>query len=803
MRTTAKLAAKRARHNVSRAASSGARTPGISFAVVSRHPCLVSAVSTLCRHFTFGAFFAGSSMSSLTAAELSPALAGAERGFQDEIKPFVVKHCYGCHGNGKAKGDFSLDPFKDAKSLHKMPVAWDNVVEMLRKREMPPEDEPQPSQLEVDQMIATVQRVRGILEANTPPNAGRVTTRRLNKTEYNNTIRDLVGVDFKPAEDFPADDVGYGFDNIGDVLSVSPLLLEKYLAATESILDQAIVVTRPPSPVKAAIGARRLPATIATGEIGGLATFEEGDYVFRAKLGLKPPARGTLRAMLRIDGKDVKEFGVKPVPGSDPPASFETTLRMKATTQRVTIALLRPASASSPSADAPALLVQSLEAEGPFNPAPPKYPEVHTRLLAHQPGLAPRDAAKEIITRFATKAFRRPLRAGEVEKPLAFFDAAQQRGEQFELGIKAALYRVLMSPDFLFRIEMDPPDAKPDTTYAISEYELASRLSYFLWNTMPDDELMALAGKGQLRGKLVPQVARMIKDPKSESFLANFSEQWLTLRKLDLISPDPGLFPAYDDQLKESMIRESVLFFTAIAREDRSILQLLNADFTFVNEPLAKLYGIESVKGDAFVRVRTPAQRGGVLTMASLLALNSNATRTSPVKRGKFILEEILNAPPPPPPPNVPPLEESKQLTGTLRQVLEQHRENPTCASCHAKMDPLGFAFENFDAIGAWREKDVGGCPIDASGVLPDGKSFNGAPGLKRLLGEKKDLFLRSITHKMLTYALGRGVEYYDRPTIEHIITALTKNDHRFSTLILEIVQSDPFQKRTIPTAEE
>jgi hypothetical protein len=314
---------------------------------------------------------------------------------------------------------------------------------------------------------------------------------------------------------------------------------------------------------------------------------------------------------------------------------------------------------------------------------------------------------------------------------------------------------------------------------------------------MPDDELFALAAKGQLRRSLVKQVERMVKDPKSDSFLQNFSEQWLTLRKLDLISPDPGMFPSYDADLKEAMIRESVLFFGAIAREDRSILQLLNANFTFVNEPLAKLYGIDGVKGDAFVRVPAPPNRGGVLTMASLLALNSNATRTSPVKRGKFILEEILNTPPPPPPPDVPPIEEGKQLTGTLRQVMEQHRVNPMCASCHQKMDPLGFAFENFDAIGAWRDKDAGGFPIDASGVLPDGKSFTGATGLKAVLDTKRDLFLRNLTNKMLTYGLGRGVEYYDRPAVDRIMGELAKNNYRFSTLILEVVKSDPFQKRT------
>ncbi len=735
------------------------------------------------------------------AAAPNPALAGAEAAFQSEIRPFVAKHCFECHGDGKAKGDFSLDPFKDAKSMQKAPDAWDRALEMIRKREMPPEDEPQPSQPEVDKAIASIESVRAIMDAHTPPNVGRVTVRRLNKTEYNNTVRDLLGVDFKPAEDFPADDVGYGFDNIGDVLSVSPLLLEKYLSATESILDQAIVVVRPPKPAVSTVGALRLPATIADGETGGLASFEDGDYVIRARLGNSQPTRGTLRAVLRVDGKDVKEFAVK-APSADP-VWVETTVRMKAGTQRLTVALANPARSGQRSEATPALHVQSVEVEGPFNPPPPNLPAVHTRLMAHKPGAAPREAAKEILSRFTAKAFRRPLRAGEIDKPLAFFDASQQRGEPFELGVRAGLYRVLMSPDFLFRIEVDPPGVKEDAAYPVNEFELASRLSYFLWNSMPDDALLALAGKGQLRRNLVAQIQRMVKDAKSASFLQNFSEQWLTLRKLDLISPDPGMFPTFDRSLQLAMQRESVLFFEAIAREDRSVLQLLDANFTFVNEPLAKHYGIEGVKGDEFVRVKAPANRGGVLTMASILALNSNATRTSPVKRGKFILEEILNAPPPPAPPDVPALEEGKQLTGTLRQVMEQHRANPVCASCHQKMDPLGFAFENFDAIGAWREKDSGGFPIDASGVLPDGKSFTGAAGLKTVLDGKKDLFLRALTNKMLTYGLGRGLEYYDRPSVEQIVNALAKNNYRFSTLILEVVKSDPFQMRTATAGTE
>jgi hypothetical protein len=715
-----------------------------------------------------------------------PAL--AEAAFQKDILPFVTQNCFTCHGNGKSKGDLALDKFKDAESMQKDPDDWDNVLDQLRKREMPPKERPQPLQADVDKVMESIHRVMAAMNASSLTNVGRVTLRRLNKTEYNNTIRDLLGVDFKPAADFPGDDVGYGFDNIGDVLTVSPLLLEKYLSATESILDQAIVIVQPPKAAKSAVGALRLPALISEGETGGLASFEEGDYIIRARLGADKTASGTFHAMLRVDDKDVKEFAVKA--STNDPTIFETTVRMKAGTGRVTVASLK-------NGDATLLYVQSLEVEGPFNPPPPKYPPVHTRLMAHKEGLPPRAAAKEIITRFATKAFRRPVRPDEVEKCLAFFDASQKQGEQFELGVRAALYRVLMSPDFLFCVELDPAGVKEGTSYQVSEYELASRLSYFLWNSMPDDELFSLAAKGQLRRHLVEQAQRMLKDPKSESFMQDFCEQWLTLRKLDLVSPDPVMFPAFDKNLQQSMLRECDLFFESIAREDRSVLQLLDANFTFVNEPLAKLYGMDGVKGDAFVRVKAPPHRGGVLTMAAVLALNSNATRTSPVKRGKFVLEEILNTPPPSPPPNVPPLDDGKQLTGTLRQIMEQHRDNPLCASCHQKMDPMGFAFENFDAIGAWREKDASGFAIDASGALPDGGTFNGAPGLKTVLDANKDLFLKCLSDKMLTYAIGRGLEYYDKRAVDQIAAALAKNNYRFTTLVLEIVKSDPFQMRT------
>jgi hypothetical protein len=317
---------------------------------------------------------------------------------------------------------------------------------------------------------------------------------------------------------------------------------------------------------------------------------------------------------------------------------------------------------------------------------------------------------------------------------------------------------------------------------------------------MPDDELFSLAAKGKLRHNLEGQVRRMVKDSKSRSFLHGFAEQWLTLRKLDLASPDPTLFPSFTPTLRQAMIRESLLFFETILREDRGIPDLLDADFTFVNEELATHYGIAGVKGEGFARVKVPANRGGILTHASVLTLASNATRTSPVKRGKFVLEQLLNTPPPPPPPDVeiPELEEQKDLKGTLRQQMEQHRKNPTCASCHQRMDPIGFAFENFDAVGAWREKDAG-VPVDASGVLPDGRKFNGPAQLRKILRADREVFVRCVTEKMLTYALGRGLEHYDRPAVNKILTAVGKENDRFSSLLIEIVKSDPFQKRTTP----
>jgi hypothetical protein len=442
------------------------------------------------------------------------------------------------------------------------------------------------------------------------------------------------------------------------------------------------------------------------------------------------------------------------------------------------------------------LIVKSIYLDGPYDPPPPVVPESHRRIMTHGENIQPREAAREIVSRFATRAFRRPVETDEVERCLGLFDQAAAAGEPFEDAVRLALTRVLVSPHFLFRVELDPPGAKAGQNYPIDEFALASRLSYFLWSSMPDDELFALAAAGQLRAQLEPQLQRMLKDTKSAAFVRNFAGQWLTIRKLHEVSPDPQTFPEFDDELRAAMIRETELFFEAIVREDRSILDLLDADFSFVNERLAKHYGIEGVAGKEFQRVKLPANRGGILTQASILTLTSNATRTSPVQRGKWVLDQLLDTPPPPPPPDVPQLDEAKQLTGSLRERMEQHRANAICASCHARMDPIGFAFENYDAIGRWRDKD-GPFAIDPSGVLPDGQAFQGPAELKTILKGKKDLFSRSLAQKILTYALGRGMEYYDECAVDKILAALDKNGDKFSTLLVETVNSEPFQMRT------
>lgn len=611
-----------------------------------------------------------SALTGETAAE-----SAVEGSYSTDVFPFIDKHCLDCHNEEKARGDFSLETYESTADVVGDPEVWELVAERLKAREMPPRRRPQPSPAEIDRVAGWIRRELARARDEGPVDPGRVTIRRLNRTEYSNTVRDLLGVGFDAREEFPSDDVGYGFDNIGDVLSLPPILLEKYLAAAERIAAEA----------------------------------------------LKPGSESRKRLLV-----------------CDPPAEAEKG-----------------------------------------------------RIDA---------CARKVLRRLATRAYRRPVRSQEVDRLVELVRLVRADGGKFDDGIRLALEAVLVSPHFLFRVELDPEPEDPGRIRELSDFELATRLSYFLWSSMPDGKLFALARRKALRKPevLEEQVKRMLKDPKSLELVRNFGDQWLQVRRIETVAPDPERFPAFDEELRAAMLEETERFFETVMREDRSILEFLEADYAILNERLARHYGIEGVEGPEFRRVELgEGARGGVLTQASVLTATSNPTRTSPVKRGKWVLEVLLGKPPPPPPPDVPELSENPEvvLSGTLRERMEQHRADPSCATCHEGMDPLGFGLENFDPVGAWREKD-GEFPIDASGELPDGRTFDGPGELKKILLEQKEAFRRAFVESLLTYALGRGLESYDRRAVAGIVKKLEESGDRFSALVLEIVRSDPFLKR-------
>ena len=732
----------------------------------------------------------------LFCALLGLTTAAAAPTYAKNVRPLLDKYCYSCHGNGKKKADLALDAYLDEASISKDRKVWEKVLHHVRTREMPPENKPQPTPAERDLIATWIDAEIFPCDCN-HPDPGRVTLRRLNRVEYNNTIRDLVGVNFQPADDFPMDDIGYGFDNIGDVLSLPPILLEKYLAAATKILDAALV-TDPPKPPARKFRGGALPTV---GEISAAVDFpKDGEYILRARAYGDQAGNEPARMALRLAGKELKKFDVPG--GENSPGTYEVRLPVKAGARQFAAAFLNDfydPKGKVGNRDRN-LYIMELEVVGPIETALPALPETHRRILFRPPSATNKpEVAREIIDRFARRAFRRPVTADEVNRLSKFVELAAKEGESFEKGIKLALTAVLVSPHFLFRGEVQPEPDNPKAVHPINEYALAARLSYFLWSSMPDDELFQLAEKKTLRKNLDLQVKRMLLDPKARALVDNFAAQWLQLRNLTQVSPDPKLFASFDEPLRAAMQKETELFFEAIMREDRSILDFLDANYTFVNERLARHYGLTGITGEQFQRVFfKDNQRGGILTHASILTITSNPTRTSPVKRGKWILENILGTPPPPPPPDVPELSEDKArvLSGSLRQRMEQHREKPLCASCHARMDPIGFGFENFDGIGAWRAKD-GDFPVDPMGKLVSGESFN-TPGQLRLilLKEKRAEFVHCLSEKMLTYALGRGLEYYDKCALEQIANGLARNKHKFSSFILEVVKSVPFQQR-------
>jgi hypothetical protein len=736
----------------------------------------------------------------------------ADRSFTREITPLIKKYCAGCHAGGRPSAGISLVSYKNTAAVLKGREVWQKVARAVSDGRMPPQSMPAPTQTEREKIATWIDTTLSNADCSVQ-DPGRVTLRRLNRDEYNNTIRDLLGVDLRPADEFPNDDVGYGFDNIGDVLSISPLLMEKYLTAAEKVTQAAIItpetVTRP-----SRFDAASLPHTAPGNPLGrgyllsseGEVYLEylfpkDGEYTLRVNAFGQQAGPDPARMDFRLDNKSLHLFDVTATARN--PANYEHRFTTTAGKHHVALAFTNDyynAADPNPRNRDRNLAVNTIEIVSPPG-MPSILPASHKRLFTVQPTPATRDAcARKILGEFARRAYRRPVTPAEVNRLASYVSAAEQEGESFERGIQLAVQAALVSPNFLFRVEIDPKPNDKNAQRLLGDYEIASRLSYFLWSSMPDEELFSLASKGKLQDPKVleAQARRMLKDPKAKALGSNFAGQWLQLRNLANVSPDPGRFPEFNDRLRTAMRTETEMFFSAIVAEDRSILDFLDAKYTFINEPLAKLYGIDGVQGDQFRRVALQGdQRGGLLTQASILTVTSNPTRTSPVKRGKWVLEQIFGTPPPPPPPNVPTLADDKKepLVGTLRQRMEQHRKNPICASCHTAMDPIGFGLENFNAVGAWRTKD-GDAAVDASGVLPGGLKFNGPAQLKSILMGRKNQFVRCLSEKLLTYALGRGLESYDRCHVDTIVKTTIKNNDKFSALIVAVVQSDPFRKR-------
>ena len=775
-------------------------------------------------------------------------------GFSQEGIPFMKKYCFSCHAGDEPAAELALNSFSDDLSLIENRDVWDRVLDMVTTGYMPPaESEHQPTMEESEAFVAHIEAIFEQADRTAEPDPGRVTVRRLNKVEYKNTVRDLLGVDFDPTENFPADDVGHGFDNIGDVLTMSPLLMERYLAAAEAIATRVILV-EPPPPLKRYQRGWRLephhddvpdqrfrlldPTATETWKSGPFTTgapyfnmFPDEEVIYKATLYAETDSEVPVKVALFIQGDALAEVSspeeLARLVGMTPAAenkikilkTFEITSRDPKKTQtvevlvtgipniqRVGIAMVKPPD-SEPSAK---LQIRALWAEGPLD----TRPDTQLEILACTPDIPQIDQTREVLTRLLRRGYRRPPTETEIEQLTQFVGAIQADGAKWEAGIQAAIKVILCSPKFLFRLELDDRPQGSDP-YPIDEFQLASRLSYFLWSSMPDDELFELAAKNQLTDNLEAQVKRMLADPKATELARNFGSQWLQIQRIATVTPDPERFPNFGRRLRAAMLKETELFLESIFGADQSVLDLLDADYTFLNRELANHYGItdtqgnwmgqkktvpggEAIKGREFRRVAVQgASRGGILTHASVLTVTSNPTRTSPVKRGRWVLEQILGSPPPPPPPDVPELEEDQDaITGTtLRERLEQHRDDPACANCHAKMDPIGFALENYNAIGAFRTK-AGELEIDTTAVLPDGTAFDGIADLKRILKDRKQQFVRCLTEKMLTYALGRGLEYYDRPTVDRIVATLESEGYRSSVLITEIVKSDPFRLR-------
>jgi hypothetical protein len=812
------------------------------------------------------------------------------------------KYCVTCHNEKLRVAGLTLDTI-DVDNVSAGAQVWEKVIRKLRMGAMPPPGRPRPDRGTYDALASWLETEIDRAAVARPEPGRTESVHRLNRAEYQNAIRDLLAMEIDVAALLPADDADqHGFDNMADVLSVSPALMERYLSAARKISRLAVGLP-PAGPV---VEMHRLSLLLYQddhlsedlpfGSRGGVAIRHyfpvDGEYDLKIRLqrnyveyvrGLGTPHE----LEIRVDGVRIKQFTVggeakgTPAPASyagnifglpeweqyalNADAGLEVRVRAKAGPRLVAVSfvkkqwepegVLQPRQTGFPLAinergdENPA--VETVTIGGPYTVDGPGDTPSRQRIFVCRPDPIPSpqrsplrgegarsagegdDCARTILSSLARRAYRRPVADGDIRTLLAFykvsrskgalrqasperrssFDQAQddrsrraqdvvsQSSHDFDAGIQLALQRMLADPDFLFRIEQDPENVPPATAYRLSDLDLASRLSFFLWSSIPDDELLDLAARGKLKHPKVlgQQVRRMIADARSKALVDNFAGQWLVLRNVRDVFPDPSVFADFDENLREAFRRETELFLESQLRGDRSVVDVLNADYTFVNERLARHYGIPNVYGNRFRRVTfTSDRRGGVLGHGSILTLTSYPNRTSPVLRGKWILENLLGTPPPPPPPDVPALPDRGEAgrPASVRERLEQHRKNPTCAVCHSQMDPLGFALENFDAIGRWRTTGEGRLPIDASGALPDGSQFDGLAGLRALLVGHREQFVETVIEKLLSYAVGRGVEYYDRPAIRKIAREAAASDYRWSSIILGIVKSAPFQMR-------
>jgi mono/diheme cytochrome c family protein len=745
---------------------------------------------------------AGLSLSAASAAGVDTA------GFDKNVKPVIAKTCTPCHSDSMASGGVNLSAFTSSSTVTAERAAWEKIAQKIRTGEMPPRGVPRPPQAQFDALLKYLQTEFQKADANTKPDPGRVTARRLNRSEYSNTIRDLLAVDFRATQDFPTDDSGDGFDNMADVLTLSPLLMEKYVAAAESISSRAVGTAPLPKPVKAvyepnAHNLRRIDAK--TIEAEHRVDFD-GDYDVVVGLpGNRAKDAKPVQLGFWMDGKLLKQVEAETKPSGlvyfNPYSEAAFRVFLPEGDHLIRVGFIDD--------DFPAGLAEkdlyqkkknkypeTITLSGPFASNVEKASRKKILICDPKSGQA---CVEKIVATLARRAYRRPVTAPEIAALMKFVALARADGEDTEHGIQLALEAMLVSPHFLFRVERDPNPTDASKVHRISDVELASRLSYFLWSSMPDDELLGLGAEGKLHDSatLDAQVKRMLADARSSALAENFAGQWLEIRNLDSIKPDPDKFLGWGPELKNAMMTETRLFFNYILQQDRPLSEIIDARYTFLNDRLAKFYGIQGVTGPAFRKVElTGDQRGGILSQASVLTVSSYPTRTSPTIRGKYILNNILGTPPPPPPPDVPALDASKAGSEvSLRKQLEEHRANAVCASCHSKMDQLGFGLENYNGIGKWRTMD-GKFPIDAGGALPGGKSFTTPAEMKAILLKDMTEFSDCVIRKFMTYALGRGLQPFDGPAVNRIQTTLAARNYPFQDIVFEVVRSLPFQSR-------